>query len=259
MHSPPDTDSERFPLLPFFWTGNYENEASSLKRAHKINKHSLPLVPTMHTAIAAGNYPTEIWPEIAECIVQKKVADWVHLVQDTPPSEIESPYFLLIDIHGFSKFCAKCAKQSRGHQGDMKAVAGLLRAFFWIMSEHIHTRGGTCVKFIGDAILVIHKKRWPILELGYELREIYWDDFRTTYRRTDVVVMITHPRECLKGFVGGSNYVDYSYWAPGLNHLFSQTKIWPHGEVYYVKRNRKVKPYGEIVRKRLLKLGRSSP
>jgi len=123
----------------------------------------------------------------------------------------------------------------------MKKVADFLRAFFLTMSEHIHLKGGNCVKFIGDAILAVHEKKLPLIKLGSELLRLYRNDFGKTYPKTDLVAMVTHPRECLKGFVASSDYVDYSYWAPGLNYLFGQTKKLKQGHVYYIKRNGKSK------------------
>jgi len=197
----------------------------------------------MSSGISAGNYPPEIWSETRKCIEQKNLTAWVNLVQDHPPKGVKPPYFLVIDIHGFSRFCKKCAKQSRKKRDDMEAVAGLLRAFFLSMSDYIHFRGGTCEKFIGDAILATHPKRAQLRELGNELIKRYENDFKKTYPRTDVVVGITHPRECLRGFVGGSDYVDYSYWAPGLNYLFTETKKQKEGHTYYVRRDGKLIPY----------------
>ena len=197
----------------------------------------------MSTGICGGNYPAEIWPDVMRCIEERNLTDWIKLVYDNPPRRIKSPYFLLIDIHGFSKFCERCARKSRKKKGDMKKIAGLLRAFFLKMSEHIHFRGGVCVKFIGDAILAVHNSKSQVIKLANELLERYRKDFIKTYPKTDVVVMITHPRECLKGFVGGTGYVDYSYWAPGLNYLFTQTKKQKEGHVYYVRRDGKAVPY----------------
>jgi len=197
----------------------------------------------MSSAILGGNYTSEIWPEVMKCVEERNLTAWVKLVQGHPPEEIKSPYFLVIDIHGFSKFCKKCARQSRKESGNMKEVAGLLRAFFWTMSEYIRFKGGISVKFIGDAILAIHERRSQLIKLSKELLIRYRNDFKKTYPQTDIVVGITHPRECLKGFVGGADYVDYSYWAPGLNYLFTEIKKRKHGHVYFIRRDGKAVRY----------------
>lgn len=186
----------------------------------------------MQSGILAGNYTSEIWPQVKECIEKSDYAVWWNLVNDNPPKQMKSPYFLVIDIHGFSKFCRRCETDKK-----MQSVGLFLRAFFQRMSLHISFKNGACVKFIGDAILVVHESRSALRKLGNELIEIYDKDFKGIYPGTDVVVLITHPRECLKGFVGGVDYVDFSYWAPGLNNLFSQTKLREEGHVYFVKRD----------------------
>lgn len=193
----------------------------------------------MSLGIPSGNYPSEIWPEIMNFIEEGHYAKCIDFVYSHPPEKVKAPFFLLIDIHGFSRFCARCGKKG----SEMKEVSQFLRAFFLAMSEFIHNGGGNCIKFIGDAILAIHPKKSPLIKLGKELITFYRKNFQKKYSGTDVVVMVTHPRECLKGFVGSQDYFDYSYWAPGLNYLFSQTKKLPEGYVYYIKRNGKATRY----------------
>jgi len=91
--------------------------------------------------------------------------------------------------------------------------------------------------------LAIHESKKEAIRLAEDLIEVYNNNFRKTYPKTNLAVMITNPKECLKGFVSGVDYVDYSYWAPGLNYLFGQTKILPEGRVFYIKRDGKATMY----------------
>lgn len=188
----------------------------------------------MTSGISSGNYPPEIWPKTVACVEKGNVTDWVDLVYGNPPKEIDPPFFLVIDIHGFSDFCEECAKQGEVTGSNLKEVSKLLRAFFLKMADYIHFSGGTCIKFIGDAILAIHKDEAKIRKLGKQLLIRYKNDFMKTYPDTDVIIVITRPKQCLRGFVASSDYVDYSYWGPGLNYLFKVAKTLPHGRTYYV-------------------------
>jgi hypothetical protein len=185
-------------------------------------------------AIPSGNYPEEIWPKIVTSVKSNDYLYWQELVHNAPRN-VNPPYFLVIDIHGFSGLCQKFATRS-GKKG-MRKVALFLRAFFMDMAEVVHSYGGTCVKFIGDAILATHEEKEHLIKMGIALLKRYHGNFRTTYDTTNAVVVITRPRECLKGFVMGNQYVDYSFWSPGLNYLFGQTKVLPEGQVYFIEEN----------------------
>lgn len=193
-------------------------------------------VSTSRSSIIGGNYPQQVWPRIVKCVKSNNYADWNHFV-DREPRNITPPYFLVIDIHGFSGYCQACAGKNR--RTGMRQVAAFLRAFFKSMAQEVHVKGGTCVKFIGDAILATHERKEPLIKIGLALLKQYHGDFSRSYPDTNVVVVITRPRECLRGFVMGNDYVDFSFWSPGLNYLFSTTKLLPEGKVYFVSRKDK--------------------
>jgi class 3 adenylate cyclase len=187
----------------------------------------------MSLSIIPGNYPREVWPDILDCVENENFSAYYDQI-NRPIVEIKSPYFLLIDIHNFSKFCKSCGNR-------MERVSMLLKAFFFLISKHIHSKNGTTIKFVGDAILAVHNDKKRVIELGKEICRLYKKNFIKSFPKTNVHILITHPRKVLRGYAVGSDYVDYSYWGTGVNNLFKAAKmkgVRP-GKVYYVRRNGK--------------------
>jgi hypothetical protein len=197
----------------------------------------------MSSGIVAGNYTSDVWPKIIRCIEQKNTVAWIKLVFDSPVKRIKAPYFILIDIHGFSKLCHECEERSNKSGGHMEELSEFLRAFFRLMSEYVHYKGGIPIKFVGDAILAVYPNKIGLREVGNQLLSLYRSNFKTTYPETDLAVIMTRPAQCIKGFVGGPGYVDYSYWAPGINNLFKQIKELEEGHVHLIQPDGKVINY----------------
>jgi class 3 adenylate cyclase len=114
------------------------------------------------------------------------------------------------------------------------------------MGDVIYNNGGSINKFIGDAILAFFpdKKKDEMKKIGESLIGTYRQWFSQSGAlaigktkkgkiRTDLAIGVKKPKRVLKGFVGSSSYVDYSYWGPHINILFKKLKEKKEGEVHF--------------------------
>lgn len=188
----------------------------------------------MSAFLPSGNYTREVWSEVCNYLLTQNLGGYLNFIRNDERLAIapESPYFLLVDIHGFSAYCKRCER--RGNTND---IADFLRAFFHEMSKYMFQYEAIPIKYIGDAILAINSRKQILRQCANKLLDLYHDMFLPSYPNTDIVALITWPKVILKGFAEGLDYVDYSYWGSGLNYLFKMAKTLDEGHVYYIKRD----------------------
>jgi class 3 adenylate cyclase len=104
------------------------------------------------------------------------------------------------------------------------------------MTERIDRYEGEVLKFVGDAILSAHKDKETAIELAKKLVEFYKLHLKVQFQYTNLVAIISCPEILLKGFSGGSAYMDYSYWGTGLNSLFKAAKEAEEGRVWFLEK-----------------------
>lgn len=184
--------------------------------------------------LPSGNYLGEVWNEVVNYMKNDDIIachDFIHHHDNNLQILDKPPYFLLIDIHGFTRLCYKFEREGR-----LDDLVKFLQAFFRVMSERIYRHEIQSIKFIGDAILCVSPSRKKVKRCANYLVDVYQDMFKPSYPETDLVALITQPRIMIKGFAKGIDYVDYSYWGSGLNYLFKVGKDVKEGHVWFVTR-----------------------
>jgi len=188
------------------------------------------------SSVCPGNYPPEVWPRIVRWIKTDDSASFDAFVRKPLKRIRRSVYFSLIDIHGYSNFCTS-------NENRIYIVGRFLKSFFERMSSHINLRRGQIIKYVGDAILMISDGPKTTEDTLKELLRIYETSFGKQFPMMGIHIVCMQPKITLRGCVGRS-CVDYSYWGPGVNTLFSKVKdekrVKP-GEAYLVTRRGDIK------------------
>jgi class 3 adenylate cyclase len=192
-------------------------------------------------AIFPGNYIQEVWPKIRELMADDDPDSYFRYVSETERiRSVESPYFILADIDGFSDFCER-------NRENPDSVVGLLRGFFGLAGSQIHLYGGEVLKFIGDAVFAMAPSEESAWTITRNLSTLYDAQIaQNAVFGTSLVTVVSKPDQILKGFIGaGGAYVDYSYWGAQVNRMFhasKQDEIMP-GVVYFVDQEGTARPW----------------